>query len=473
VCAIGGGGPYAPENVLASPDPARPDAPAADLSAELVTILQQCGVAFGGNVPDVASIERLRREGSIATPERLLALLQAAIEDSEGSAEHRGELKTVLASPILPVPEGATLIDDATRIGAGRLVQRSARGAELGGWLLSVEGATKDVAEDGTYAELLALVTSVHDIPESPSWEQVLAFLEWVWHKRPDADLVRRILPRAYRMIAEDLKESREESWSAARVHAVVYVASRKWTSVNTDQLFLDDLGDERLKGLVGGLLLATPGHLGESREDQYRVAELLGIPRLSSRFAVSLTFEDEKAVPASWAGALDGIMDVLSSCAQEDDANNAPTTHPVIAYFGRITKALAADGVTTSSWNVYAARDGERVCVAGAPDDFNADLCRVLLQWAGLANRRDLDELAPIVTQLIGWLDRPQKFVPRLQQLRFVPPALTAVPPAPDGRADHTEAGPQPTTPPTPGSAPSPVPTATPHTPPRPAPAG
>ena len=150
---------------------------------------------------------------------------------------------------------------------------------------------------------------------------------------------------------------------------------------VKTYQLFLDDLGDDRMKGLVGGLLLATPGHLGENREEQSRVADSR-IRRLLSRFAVSLTFEDDKTVPGSWTGALDRIMDLLSSIAQEDEATNTPTIRPGIAYFGRITKELVDAGVSTSSWNVYAARDGERVCIAGAPDDFNADLCRVLFLY-------------------------------------------------------------------------------------------
>lgn len=91
-------------------------------------------------------------------PERLLELLQAAITDCEGGDEHRAELTVVLASPILPVPASATLIDPATRIGAARLVQRSARGADLGGWLFSVESATKDLDEDDTYAQLLTRV---------------------------------------------------------------------------------------------------------------------------------------------------------------------------------------------------------------------------------------------------------------------------------------------------------------------------
>ncbi len=64
-----------------------------------------------------------------------------------------------------------------------------------------------------------------------------------------------------------------------------------------------------------------------------------------------------------------------------------------------------------------------------GEPDDFAADLCRVLLQWAGLAGRRDLDELAPTLTQLIGWIDRPAKFNAKLAELQ---PACTLTPSTP-----------------------------------------
>jgi hypothetical protein len=60
--------PYVPGGVLARPDPARPDAPVADLSGELATILEQCGIVFGSDIPEVASIERLRREGPTAGP---------------------------------------------------------------------------------------------------------------------------------------------------------------------------------------------------------------------------------------------------------------------------------------------------------------------------------------------------------------------------------------------------------------------
>jgi hypothetical protein len=242
-------------------------------------------------------------------------------------------------------------------------------------------------------------------------------------------------------------------------------VVNRKWASVGTNQLFLDDLGDDRLKGLTGGLLLATPGHLGQTRDEQYRVADLLGIRRISSRFTVSLVFGELKSLPESWNRALESIMDLLYSYAQEDDAANVPTTRPSFEHFGHVKKELLDDGVPIGSWNVYAARDAGRICIAGPPDDFAADLCRVLLQWAGLANRRDLDELAPRLTQLIGWVDRPEKFGPQLQELRarrgLVPPQQfpTQLPSASDNttttsvaeQQDQTAlSGPESPTPPT-----------------------
>lgn len=417
VCAFDGSGPYRPENVLPSPDPARPDAPVADLSADLLRILEQCGINFGANIAQVASIERLRREGPGATTDRLVQLLEAAVADAQQNPEYRAELATALALPLLPV--GEALIDGAVRIGAGRLVAKSTRGADLGGWLLSVDTASEDGDMASPTARLLALLASIIEIPQAPSWDQALEFLVWVWRKQPDAELVRRILPRAYRLIAEGLDHDREERWGDAREDAFVFVASRKWASVKSELLFLDDLGDERFKGLVSGLLLATPGHLGETRDEQYRIADLLGIQRLSSRFAVTLSFEGAQDVPVSWPERLTLVMDFLCTVAQEDEAGGGPTTRPNIGYFLQISKDLIDDGVTRSSWRVYAARDEDGVCIAGSPDEFNADLCRVLLQWGGLANRRDLDELAPALTQLIGWLDRQDKFGPRLEELR------------------------------------------------------
>jgi hypothetical protein len=86
--------------------------------------------------------------------------------------------------------------------------------------------------------------------------------------------------------------------------------------------------------------------------------------------------------------------------------------------YYAQLHKVLIDNGVQTVKWNVYAAGNGDGISLAGDPDDFAADLCRVLLQWAGLDARRDLGEIAPTITQLICWFDRPDKFARRLETL-------------------------------------------------------
>ena len=439
VCATKGGGPHAPASVLARGDPARPDAPVASLPEELVKTLASCGISFGSSIPGVTSIERLRREAPSADAARLVQLLETAIGDAQNEPKRQEELEHVLRTcAFVPLKESGQLIDRAGRVSAERLVQRSARGAELGRWLLSIDAATKGLGDDDAYARLLRLIASVCAVPDAPTWEQALAFVQWVWEVRPDAELVRRTLPRAYRLIAEDMNAdpARVEKWDQSRAHANVYVATREWVSVLADDLFLDDLGDERLKGMVGKLLLATPGHLGETVEEQLRVASLLGISRLSTRFQVALRLEGEKPLPAAWAGRLGEIVTLVQSYAQEEDGAGAPADPPIVSYYQRISKSLVGNGAKTNAWEVHAARDGARVCLSGEPDDFAAHLCRVLLQWAGLTSRRDLDELAPTLTQLIGWMDRLEKFVPRLEQLRTqleLQPSLASVPPPTD----------------------------------------
>jgi hypothetical protein len=221
-------------------------------------------------------------------------------------------------------------------------------------------------------------------------------------------------------MIADDInaEPSRRETWDQLRTRAMVYVATRDWVSVTANDLFLDDLGDERLKGMVGELLLATPGHLGETSEEQARVASLLQICQLSSRFHIALRLEGQQSLPADWARGLECIITLIQPYAQEEDVNGAPIIPPVVSYYRSIFKALVDGSTETNAWQVYAARAEDRLFIAGQPDDFAADLCRVLLQWAGLANRRDLDELAPTLTQLIGWMNRPDKLAARLEQL-------------------------------------------------------
>jgi hypothetical protein len=468
-----GNGPYAPSQLLARADIARPDVPVARLPEDLVATLEDCDITFGTSVPEVAAIERLRREGPFGDADRLLHLVQQAIEASEENPEHRAELVVVLRTVVLvPVPVGARPIDNAARIGANRFVLRSVRGAELGGWLVAVDTLTRGQPEDDALVQLVKLIASLCALRDAPTWEQALAFLEWVWQSRPDAELVRRILPRAYRIIADELNNDpgREEVWGAARGSAIVYVASRKWVSVTSEHLFLDDLGDDRLKGIVDGLQLATPGHLGETPEDQRRVATLLGIQFLSNRFQVTLETKDKRPLPPRWTTCLEAIFDLLQTYVREEQGNDEPTTRAplVTTYYAQLRKVLIDNGVQTGNWNVYAARDEHGISLTGDPDDFAADLCLVLLQWAGLDARRDLGDIAPTITQLICWFDRPDKFARRLTTLGTQRGGVTPPPPsAPVPTDEPVEPLAEPTSEPEPEPerepAPTPLPTSEP----------
>ena len=65
-----------PRDVLPRPDPARAGAPVADLSDSLLSILEQEGVTFGGEIPAATALQRLLTTGSRLAAEQLASLLQ-------------------------------------------------------------------------------------------------------------------------------------------------------------------------------------------------------------------------------------------------------------------------------------------------------------------------------------------------------------------------------------------------------------
>jgi hypothetical protein len=428
---LDGTGPWTPEQVLAKPDPARPDAVVADLPRELATVLLQCGLGFGTAVPDVVLVERLRREGPSADLGRVIELVELAVANTSGDEQARAGLVLVCRSvALVPVPKMVVLVDGATRVCGDRLVVRSGRGADLGGWLLSTDALSKDGSEHAQYARLFDLFAEVFDIPQVPTGWQALSFLEWVWSSRPEAESVRRLLPRLYRLVADELAAGGlADEWGSARGRAMVYVASRRWVRVLSEDLYLDDLGEDRLKGLVGGLLLATPGHLGESPEDQRRVAGLLGVRLLSTRFTLELRPEGERSLPDGWLSSLQSIVDLAYAFGRDENEEETTPVLPDFRYYARLERSLIDGGAVTHSWEVRAARDGAIVLLSGEPREFMADLCRVVLHWAGLSGRRDLGDLAPTLTQLIGYVGSPG-FAQRLEDVRLERGMTTAPPP-------------------------------------------
>jgi len=166
--ATDGTGPYTPAQVLAGADPARPDARVADLPEDLAATLAACGIVFGASIPDVASLDRLQREGPTASVERVLELVERALEDTTDDPDARAAVRDVLrTTTVFPSPITALPIDGASRVGADRLVQRGARGADLGGWLVPLETLTAGLGNDDPLARLVFLVGAEVAIPEA------------------------------------------------------------------------------------------------------------------------------------------------------------------------------------------------------------------------------------------------------------------------------------------------------------------
>jgi hypothetical protein len=159
-------------------------------------------------------------------------------------------------------------------------------------------------------------------------------------------------------------------------------------------------------------------------------------LPLLSSRYGVETTPQDEQPTPAGWRERLNRICDYLQRLAKEEGEASVSTVTPVPRCCARLMKSLTGEGFKSIEWEVQAAfRDGEAL-VAGDPIDFMAELCPLLLAWAGLSGRRDMERLAPQVTQLIALLNRPEKFEQQVaehyRQKGWEAPAAPAEPPPP-----------------------------------------
>jgi hypothetical protein len=246
-----GTGPYTPRELLPWVDAARPDAPVVKLPHEFVAALRQCGVDFGSAIPDMPALERLRREGPRATAMRVYELLQAVMTAVADKEEELEALRRLLeTTPLLPVPGAVHLLDQGLggRIPASRLVHTAAQ-RDFGSWLVPVSA----LPEGSSERQLANLIGNVCPIPRGPTPQQALAFLAWVWRTGPDAETVRRVLPRAYSLLHEGIEQ---QTLAQAHVEAVlrearVFTRNRRWVPVTAGHVYLDDIGDERLRELL------------------------------------------------------------------------------------------------------------------------------------------------------------------------------------------------------------------------------
>jgi hypothetical protein len=409
---------YCPSDVLAVEDAARPDAPVANLTAELIETLTKAGLEFGSALPDAPAIDRLSVQGPQVDATQLLELTEKAIAESVGDENKRFLLLKVLKeNKLVPRPAGSISLDGQPRVSYSRLVRTSAR-SNLSDWLVVCERFSVDSSE----RKLLDLIHSFVRIPETTTAEQVMDFLTWVWRTEPEVDRLRSVLPRAYQYLRDDLRLDQDLTlkWTTLQTKAKVFITpQRRWVSLKgNERVFLDDLAEALPANITAGLELATPGHLGENLSERLTTAQMLGLSLLSSRFSVVIQPEGKKTLPENWQEAFAFIQKRLrDKIAQSDETDGGDKAddrvtddHPALslALWGCIKTQVLDHSSVISVSESHAAIVGDTIAVSGSPAEFASDLCTVLCNRWRLRLRRDLADILPNLTVQLMSLGNP-----------------------------------------------------------------
>jgi hypothetical protein len=394
-------GPFLPEEILAEADLARPDAPVADLPPNLVKVLTEAGIAFGSRIPDAPAILRLSAYGPTASVPELLSLLENAVEEARQGEQKADLLKNTFSETnLFPLPFGRQALDGLSRVPLERVV-RSERGrSNFNSWLSTSESFTAGSEE----RKVFDLVDSVFPFPTDTTAGQALGFLSWVWSAKPEADRVRGLLPRAYQYVVEDLDQNLEGQLEDLRSIIVVFAQNkRQWMNVSEETLFLNDFQETNLPDSIK-VLLATPGHLGDSRNDQIAAAQLLGLKLLSERFSIETFSSDSYGVPDLWQEAFTKIQRELlsrvSAMDKDDVATHNVEDQPLfsLSRCDEIYTIVFDDGVELERYSQSAALVDGVIYVTGSPTDFAEPVCQILFNQWGFRLRRDLVDLIPKV---------------------------------------------------------------------------
>lgn len=410
---------YRPSDILPFDDPARPNAPVADIPAELLEILSKGGIEFGSALPDAPAIDRLRVQGPHADVDTLLELTEKAIEEASDDESRRTLLLRVFRElELFPRPSSSNTIDRQQRVTYDRLVRATSR-STLGDWIVAVERFKNDSFE----RKLLDRVHSFAPLPETTTAEQAMEFLAWVWQSEPEVDRLRGILPRAFQYLRDALKDDEDLllRWAGLQQDAKVFITpQRKWVRITgNDQLFLDDLTEALPDTITPNLQLATAGHLGESLMDQLATADLLRLKTLSTRFQILVLPEDETVAPEHWqkgfAYAQERLMERIRAKDRSEDIDSSDAQadkerQPLqLSRWKTITTQVLDNGVIVSTGETRAAFIENTMGVSGLPADFAPDLCTLLCNRWRLRLRRDLADILPRLTVDLMSLGDPQ----------------------------------------------------------------
>jgi hypothetical protein len=421
VFTASGDGPFCAADVLDEVDPVRPDAPVADLPLDFVRLLKDAGIEFGSRLPDAPAIIRLRVQGPTSPLEELLELARNALEEVAEDTEKQEFLKETLRhTNLFPLPPGRESLDRLARVSLDRVVRGERGRSTFGSWITTADSFSVDSPE----GQLFQLIGAMFPFPTNTTGRQALGFLAWVWRTRPDADRVRNLLPRAYQYVREDVEaDELGNQIEGVRDSIVVFIQNkRQWLPVTDETVFLNDFPED--VHLPDDLIiwLATPGHLGDGRNDQIAVAGMLGLKLLSSRFRVETLLAGSSAAPDRWQQAFAKVqrelLNRLSTSDAEEQEEQSSDQRPLFSLSRcELIDTIVFDrGIEIQRSPRRASIADGVIAVTGHPEDFADAVCQILFNEWGLRLRRDLVDLIPkVAIQLsrIGdeqyWIEKPQ----------------------------------------------------------------
>ncbi len=380
-----------PRDVLPEPEPARNDAPVAQLSAELLSILDQEGVKFGTAVPLATPLHRLSKVGSQLNAEELAQLLSECREKVTTDKD-RLHFKETLRH--LTVPFGNHKRVPLIRIvgGIGGILR-----GPLGGWIVPLSQL-----EEPLQTELQHLDFPLK-FPNTTSGDQALDYVRDVWERSRStnqtlATEIRDVLPTAYVYCLEDCATDSELSqrWDKAVPHARIFTEGSWVDLIGASDIYFDDIEDRRFFPNKINMRFATTGHFGRSRSAQLRTANALGMRLLSSSVNIEWDFGKEVNAPRDWDSRFDLIYELLWHVRgrPRDEDNDLATesgTKLRLIYVDVIALNVSIADDKSEHVPVNARLHEGILHIAGSPVQFASDGAKELLRSFSFGQRGDL----------------------------------------------------------------------------------
>ena len=397
-----------PQDVLSNSDPAREGVPVAKLSSELLSILQQEGVAFGTAIPEATLVHRLSKVGSQLDAEELAKLLgnireQIATDEDGHDSEQFEQVVKELAVPS----------SNGDPIPINRVVQRvgGQRRGTLGGWVLPLERIDEVLRKELEHPNF------PYEFPDTTTGEQALAYIRDVWARArssPErlANEVRDVLPIAYAYCLKDCvkDDSLSNRWDEAVSGAAVF-AERKWVFLDdVENIYFDDLEERRFIPKNTELQIVTGGHLGNSLSERKCTAAALDLPCLSSSIEMKWNETGEKE-EANWSNKFTLICKLLHQVRSErvNDGDITETDQAKhLRQFENIELTVRVGDGPDEQVPVNARLDHGVLKVAGRPIQFGADAAKELLRDYSFRQHGDL---AADLTGMLGAIDSEEDF--------------------------------------------------------------